>query len=204
MWMGSNETLPVGCVVLAAGNAGRFGANKLAAVLNGRTLLERALDAVPAEPPCSVVVVTRHPAAEDLARRYGFVCVRNDRPDLGQSRSVRLGVEALRESCRAIVFLVADQPLLRRESVETLIALWRKHPERIVAASHGGVRGNPCVFPAEFFDELCALEGDTGGSAVIRRHEDRLLLAELDPRELADVDMPDDLTRLRTTGSSMA
>ena len=201
--MESRETPPVGCVVMAAGNAERFGENKLAAVLDGRTLLERALDAVPAEYLRSVAVVTQYPAAEELARRYGFLPLRNDRPDLGQSRTIRLGVEALQDACRAIVFLVADQPLLRRESVEKLIGAWREHPDRIVAAAHNGMRGNPCVFPAEFFPELCALEGDTGGSAVIRRHGDRLLLAELDPRELADVDTPDDLARLKTE-SSMA
>lgn len=202
--MESNESVPVGCVVMAAGNAERFGENKLAAVLGGRTLLERALDAVPTDRLHAVAVVTQYPAAEELARKYGFIPLRNGRPDLGQSRTIRLSIGALRESCRAIMFLVADQPLLRRESVERLIAVWRTNPERIVSASHGGVRGNPCIFPAEFFDELCALSGDVGGSAVIRRHEDRLLLVELDPRELADVDTPDDLARLQSESSSMA
>ena len=201
MHMGPNEPIPVGCVVMAAGNAERFGENKLAAVLDGRTLLERALDAVPAEQLHAVAVVTQYPAAENPAREHGFLCLRNDRPDLGQSRTIRLGVGALRESCRAIVFLVADQPLLRRESVERLIEAWREHPTCIVAAAHGGVRGNPCVFPSEFFPALCALEGDVGGSAVIRRHEDRLLLVELDPRELADVDTTADLARLKAESS---
>ena len=37
----------IGCVVMAAGNASRFGANKLAAQVDGKTLLRRALEAVP-------------------------------------------------------------------------------------------------------------------------------------------------------------
>lgn len=36
----------IGCVVMAAGNASRFGANKLAAQVDGKTLLRRALEAV--------------------------------------------------------------------------------------------------------------------------------------------------------------
>ena len=40
----------IGCVVMAAGNASRFGANKLAAQVDGKTLLRRALEAVP--PAC--------------------------------------------------------------------------------------------------------------------------------------------------------
>ena len=37
----------IGCVVMAAGNARRFGANKLAAALEGKPLILRALEAVP-------------------------------------------------------------------------------------------------------------------------------------------------------------
>ena len=41
------EKLRIGCVVMAAGNASRFGRNKLAAEVDGKTLLRRALEAVP-------------------------------------------------------------------------------------------------------------------------------------------------------------
>ena len=40
---------------------------------------------------------------------------------------------------------------------------------------------------------LLALEGDTGGSAVIRRHEELLLLLETSAEELMDVDTPEQL-----------
>ena len=195
--MGTDRSIPVGCVVMAAGSAERFGDNKLAAALDGKTLLKRALDAVPAADLEAVAVVTQFSEAEALANEYGFLCRRNDRPDLGQSRTIRLGTEALRDRCRAIVYMVADQPLLFRASVAELIRVWRGHPDRIVAAAHDGVRGNPCVFPAEFFPELCALEGDTGGSDVIRRHADRLLLVEFEPQELLDVDTEDELELLK-------
>ena len=39
----------IGCVVMAAGDARRFGDNKLAAVFDGKPLILRALEAVPAE-----------------------------------------------------------------------------------------------------------------------------------------------------------
>ncbi len=194
--MTDDISIPIGCVVMAAGNAERFGQNKLSAVFRGKTLLEYALEAVPADRLAAVCVVTQYPEAEASARRYGFRCVRNDRPERGAGFSVRLGVEALGDRCRGIMFQVADQPLLRRESVTALVELFCAHPDRIAAMAHNGVRGNPCIFPAEFYPELCALEGDTGGSAVIRRHPERLLLLEVDPKELADVDTPQQLSEL--------
>ena len=92
---------------------------------------------------------------------------------------------------------MADQPLLRRESVDALVTLWQEKPDGIAALGHGGVRGNPCLFPARLFPELWALQGDRGGAAVIRRHEDLLTLLEVDPRELQDADTPEALAAIR-------
>ena len=52
------EKLRIGCVVMAAGNGSRFGRNKLAAEVDGKSLLRRALEAVPAHRLCRVAVVT--------------------------------------------------------------------------------------------------------------------------------------------------
>ncbi|MBE7002993.1 MAG: nucleotidyltransferase family protein [Ruminococcaceae bacterium] len=191
------KELSVGCVVMAAGNAERFGENKLAAVVDGKTLMERALEAVPAKALAAVCVVTQYDAAAALAERFGFRCVRNDRPEDGLSRTVRLGTEALCEECGAILYLVSDQPRLRRESVRALLDFYRAHPDRIVAASHDGRRGNPCVFPADYFPELRALTGDVGGSAVIRKHENALLLFEIGENELTDVDTKEALEKMK-------
>ena len=94
------------------------------------------------------------------------------------------------------MFLVSDQPLLRQESVRALAELWKSRPENIAALAHGGVRGNPCVFPARFFPELMALQEDRGGNTVIRRHEEDLILLEVPEEELTDVDTPEALKKL--------
>lgn len=191
--------IPVGCVVMAAGNARRFGENKLAAAVDGKTLIERALEAVPADRLAAVCVVTRFDAVCALAARFGFRCVWNDRPELGVSHTIRLGTQALMAHCDAIAYQVADQPYLRRESVAALVELYRRNPGSIAGLAHGGVRGNPCIFPKDLFPELCMLEGDAGGSAVIRRHPERVLLLETDARELFDVDTPAALRRLKVS-----
>ena len=193
------ERLKLGCVVLAAGNARRFGANKLAAELDGRSLIRRAMEAVPAGAFDSVVVVTQYPEIETLAQAFHFRSIRNEHPDFGISHSIRLGLSALTD-CDGVVFLVSDQPLLRRESVAALVEFWRMQPDRIAALSHGGVRGNPCLFPARFFPELLNLREDRGGSAVIRKHEDCLALLEVDGQELADVDTPSALEAVQKNG----
>ena len=125
-----------------------------------------------------------------------FDVVRNDRPEEGLSRTVHLGTEAMAD-CDAILYQVADQPLLRRESIAREVSFFRQHPERIVALGHGGVRGNPCLFPARFFPELLELREDHGGNTVIRRHEADLLLLDVPAEELRDVDTAQALEELK-------
>lgn len=172
---------------MAAGNAKRFGENKLAAELEGRSLIQRALEAVPRELFCRTAVVTQYPEVLELAREFGFLPIGNTHPEYGISRTIRLGLGAL-GNCGGAMFLVSDQPFLRRESVESLVRLWLAHPERIAALGHGGVRGNPCIFPARFFPELLALREDHGGNTVIRHHEEDLILLEVPAEELKDID----------------
>ena len=185
----------LGCVVMAAGNARRYGDNKLAAQLRGRSLILRALEAVPTEAIYSAVVVTQYPEIMRLAWEFHFAAVYNEHPDYGISHTIELGLTGLRD-CDGVMFLVSDQPLLRRKSVAALARLWKSHPDSIAALSHGGVRGNPCVFPARFYPELLELTEDRGGNAVIRRHEEDLVLLEVDARELTDVDTPEALRSL--------
>ena len=188
--------MKIGCVVMAAGNARRFGENKLAAQLRGRSLILRALEAVPAEEFEKVVVVTQYPEVEDMAREFGFTPLRNDHPDYGISHTIELGTKALQQ-CNAILYMVSDQPLLDDASVERIVECWRNHPCNIVGAAHNGKRGNPCIFPREFYDELLALEEDHGGNTVIRKYPERLLTVEVAQEELTDVDTPKALEDLK-------
>ena len=115
--------MKIGCVVLAAGNARRFGSNKLKAEVDGESLIHRALEAVPSG--LVTVVVSQYPEILALAGEYGFAAVLNDQPGLGLSRSVRLGLEQLLD-CDGVLFLVADQPWLKRDSAEALTPRTRR------------------------------------------------------------------------------
>lgn len=190
------EELRVGCLLMAAGNAERFGENKLlCAAIDGRSLIEHALDAIPRESFARVLVITQYDEISALAQARGFETLLNGHPERGQSGTIRLGTRALSD-CGAICFMVADQPLLRRETLAREVDFFSSHREHIVALGHNGVRGNPCLFPARFFPELLALEGDVGGSAVIKKHPDNLLLFEAPEEEMRDVDTKESLAAL--------
>ena len=189
-----SKNIRLGCVVMAAGNARRFGENKLSAVIGERSLMERTLDAVPCKLFEKVVVVTQYDWVETLAATRGFLPIRNEEPEKGLSRTIQLGLNELLD-LDGVLFLVSDQPWLKEETVEAEIRLFLANSDKIIALSHDGQRGNPCIFPKRFFSQLLALEGDRGGSAVIRQHEDDLLLLEADKIELRDIDTKEELER---------
>lgn len=187
--------MKIGCVIMAAGFGRRFGGNKLTQDVDGTSLIERALSAVPSEKLSRVVVVTQYPQVINLTEKYGFTPLLNPCPERGQSESIHIGLQALSD-CDAVLFQVADQPKLEKASVSALLDFAALHPDRIIALGHNGRRGNPCLFPARFFPELMAIEGDHGGNVVIRAHEEDLLLWEVNAAQLSDVDTPEQLKHL--------
>ena len=140
------------------------------------------------------VVVTRSEEVASLCRERGVQTVLHSLPH--RSDTVRLGLEALGE-LDCCMFLPGDQPLLRRETVVRLIRCWEEHRERIVRPAYGGSPGAPVMFPAWAFPELLNLPEGKGGGALIRKYPDRVRCMEVaDPRELMDVDTPEDLKQL--------
>lgn len=184
------------CIVMASGIGRRFGANKLLEDLAGKPLYQWALDAISPSLFSRVVVVTGHGPIEVAAAERGFLVIRNDRPEDGVSRTIRLGLDAAGD-CDGALFMTADQPLLTAGTLEKLTAAFAKEPGCIHGAAHAGQRGNPCLFSREFFPELMVLQGDKGGSAVIRKHLERLRLTEVPAEELFDCDTPEALAICR-------
>lgn len=185
-----------GCVVLAAGAGERFGGGKLLAEYRGKPLYLSALEAVPTGSVGAAAVVSGDETILAAAGKRGFLPVVNARPEEGISRSIRLGLDALGD-CGGILFLVADQPRLTRQTAERILETAGKHPECIIVPTdERGTPGNPCFFPKEYFPELRALEGDRGGRRVIASHPEAVVTVAVPAAELADTDTPEQLREL--------
>ena len=183
----------IGCVIMASGLSKRFGENKLMADFCGKPMIQRALDATEGLFHHRVVV-TRHESVAALCRQQQADVVIHDLPH--RSDTVRLGLEALGD-LDACMFLPGDQPLLRRETVATLLENWLANSDKIVRPVYEDTAGSPVLFPAWAFAELKSLPEGKGGGVVIRNHPHDIIHIPLsDPFELADVDTPETRTML--------
>ena len=189
--------MKIAAVLMAAGASSRFGECKLIKKFASRPMFEYALDALPYNKLCAIAVVSGRAEILAAAEARGFIPVLNNRPEDGPPRTIRLGMEAVGDA-EGIMFMVADQPLLRRESVAGELDFFAKNANSIVAMGHGARRGNPVIFPREFFRELRTLEGERGGGAVMAAHRERIMLFQLENgAELTDIDTASDYIMLQ-------
>lgn len=185
-----------GCVMMASGLGRRFGGSKLLVPFMEKPLLSWALNAT--EGLFSRrVVVTRSREAAAFCAALGVETVVHDYP--GRNDTVRLGLEAVGNVTQCL-FCPADQPLLSRQTVESLLLCGQNSRGRIWRPCFQGTPGAPILFPRDYFDELKHLPQGKGGGVVAASHGESVrTLPVADKRELWDIDTPENLTELEQT-----
>src|SRR5439155_13328224 len=138
----------VAAVVLAAGEATRFGSPKQ------RILLPSVLERLAEAPVDEVVVVEGayplEPPSDTVSQGITAPVVRCDEWSRGPGASLRCGLAALGSDVEAAVVVLADGPDLAPRAVERVLAVWRSE-NGVVAASYKGHRGHPLVLGRELW-----------------------------------------------------
>ncbi len=184
-------------IVLAAGESKRFGSVKQLATLGSETLVCRAARVARACCHRNTAIVVGHRAWDVLSAAGGqcqFALV-NDRHAQGIGTSIALAATAFANLADALVLLLADQPLVRVQHLERLIAAWSGDDTHIVTSRYRHTTGPPVLLPRGSFASLRELKGDSGAKALLG--DDRFSVTELPLEEAAlDIDTPADLERL--------
>ena len=186
-WGSLLEEPKIAVILEAAGNSSRFGSNKLLHIMDdGRPMIASILDAVRPLDVYKKVLVTQYDEVASMAPEFDVVM--NDRPDLGISRSMQLGLAAAGDA-DAYMFCVCDQPGLTAATLERLIGAYKKETAGIVSLAWQGKMCNPKIFSSHYKEELMRLSGDTGGRQILATHKDDILLVEADREaEVKDID----------------
>lgn len=190
-------------VVLAAGASHRFGeANKLLARFDGRSLIERVIDALAAGGLKRPLVVTgwdRDGVASNLTGR-DVQLVHNPGWEAGMGSSIGIGVGALGGEVAAALIVPGDMPLLDAQLVKTIISTFGDvGGERVVyPGRRSGEERSVVLWPRRFFAALQALEPQSGARSLLQSlaPSERVLVPVADETALIDVDTADDLRAL--------
>jgi CTP:molybdopterin cytidylyltransferase MocA len=186
-------------VLLAAGGSRRLGRPKQLVRYRGRPLLLHAVAAARGALPGAplIVVVGADALRIRMALRRsgcGARIVMNAQWQAGMATSLCAAVAAATRGTKALVVLVADQPLVDAAAVVRLVTAWRRRPGLPAAARYEGRAGVPAVLPRRHWHALRSLRGDEGARAFLRTSP-ALTLVDM-PEAALDVDTPADVRRL--------
>lgn len=178
--MTTTETNAPTVIVLASGRGERFIAgggtgSKLKALLAGRPVLERTLDAV---------------------RASGLPWHLEDVGHPGMGDSIAAAVRATPHAAGWLI-LPGDLPLVQPATLRAVAAALGGRVNA-VQPEYRGERGHPVGFAAGCWAQLAALEGNLGASSVLRamRAIDSVIdLAVDDAGVVTDIDTPEALAR---------
>ncbi len=193
--------MSVAAIVLAAGASRRLGQPKQLLMLNGETLLERALRLAKdagAVPILAVLGANRD--AVCAAVRFGdALVVVNENWEHGLATSIHAGLRAL-DACEAEIsgalVMSCDQSRLTSEHLRALADTFAaQSAPTIVASAYAGVHGSPAIFPRLVFPHLRALRGDKGARALLAEPPCPVISVPFDGGEV-DIDLPEDIAHL--------
>ena len=182
--------------LLAAGQASRFGTNKLMQSWRGQPLLSYVLEAATRTCPEQVLVVTG--ADEDtimpVCAEFAVDTMPNPDYASGIGTSIAAAARACEGNADGMLLLLGDQPLVTASHLSELIDLWQSDPHRICASRYANTLGPPVLFGSGWFEQLAELEKD-GGAKDLLMDNNQVVAIDFPPAAI-DIDRVADLSEL--------
>ena len=127
----------------------------------------------------------------------GVKVVVNQAYGQGMASSLHEGLSTLDPQSNAALIILGDQPFVRPQTLDQIVASYRRSHAQIVIPSYQGTRGNPVLLDRSVFSEVMALQGDVGCRAIFDKHLEGIVNVEVeDMGVLLDIDDRDDYERL--------
>ena len=187
----------VSAVILAAGGSTRMGQPKQQLEINGKPLVKIISENILASIADEIVIVTQPDLPLLGDNEYPDIKrVVNDKWQTGQSSSMKAGLEAVSPESDAVLFFMADQPMIDTDTINYLITVFHKTDKSIVAPLYNGKKGAPVLFSRSIFEELKIIDGDKGGRDLLNKYPVEYVDIN-SPLAGMDVDTPEEYSRLK-------
>ena len=198
--------LRLAVLLLAAGEGSRLGSIPKALLQKeGKSLLSHFCHSLEAFSPMEFLVVTGFHEeaieAELKQRRQDhdlpIQSVLNPHPKLGQSSSVRLGLENLKSDYEVLLVALCDQPLVGSNEIDALLRQFeqRDQNKEVILPMVGQQRGNPVVFSRKVIRDILAIPEMVCRPFMDQNPELVQIFATDNQAYIADVDIDADISK---------
>ncbi|MEG2934972.1 MAG: molybdenum cofactor cytidylyltransferase [Clostridium sp.] len=183
-------------IIMASGLSVRMGNCKLLMDYKNKPMIQWVMEAVKESSLSPKLVVTGNEEIKELAQRVNLTVVINEKGNLGQSQSIKLGV-LNSEEADGYAFIPGDQPFISSSFINVLIQEFEKAQDKIIVPVFQGTRGNPVIFPKTFREELLNLQGDVGGRVLLKKYKEYIQFVDIEEGKLLlDIDTKEEYERL--------
>lgn len=190
----SRGTMVTG-VILAAGQARRMGQAKQLLPLDGKPIVWHvAMTACQILDEVMVITGAYQTDVVQVLQNLPLKIIYNENWEQGQSSSVKKAVQAISADVQAVVFLLADQPLVAPVLIRDIMKAYEQTNASIVVPRWNNRYGNPVLFDLRVWrSALLQLSGDEGARQIIRNNQAVIKYVEaLNEQEFFDIDTPEE------------
>jgi molybdenum cofactor cytidylyltransferase len=187
----------ISAILLAAGESRRMGRPKQLLTWQGKTLLQHVLESLISSDADEIILVLGHEAdrIKKSLPELPIKIVINPDYQQGMASSLRRGLLAMDPGSEAFLVLLADQPGIGPEIINTLISTFRQADPRrgIIRPVYRGRQGHPVLIGTQYLQEALQQQGDVGARRILLNHPGDIL--EIDMEEdavLKDIDTPEE------------
>ena len=183
---------------MAAGSSSRLGRPKQLINYQGKTLIQKAIEAAQDSAADDLVVVlgSRSDLIQTGIESKEVPVLFHANWEEGMSSSMQCGLRHLLETSQVeqVILMLCDQPYVSQGLLDQLMDGKKSSRKGIVASSYAGTVGVPALFDQDYFPELLALKGTEGAKKVILNHQADTFIVDF-PLGAIDLDTEEDVQK---------
>lgn len=187
----------IAILVLSAGKSSRMKSIKQLEKVNNKTLLDITLEKIKtifSENIFCVLGANSNKIKAGISSK-NIQFIENKNFDSGLSSSIVSGINYFNKNefnFDGVFILLADQPAIEETYLETMLNLFQKNKDLIIASNYGNKLGVPAILPEKYFKELLLIKGDKGAKDFINDRKSDVICPN-STTNLFDIDTKEDL-----------
>ena len=188
-----NHSNHIAIIILAAGSSSRLGRPKQLLEINGKTLLQKAIEtALKISKNVIVVLGGNEKLIRPTISDFPIQIVLNENWEEGMSSSIRSGMESFTwKNINGTLIMLSDQPFVNVLLLEKLITVFEEKKSLIVSSEYEGKLGVPAIFDSSLFEKLKKLKGQKGAKALIMNYANQVARVAFEKGKI-DIDTEED------------
>ncbi len=184
-------------IILAAGASVRMGSPKQLLPWGEDSLLQHTINqAAQSDFEKVIAVIGANSDAIKRTLAANIITLTNEDWQTGMGSSISCGVRfLLQEEYASILLMLADQPFIDTEHLNTMLSIFSKKTKGIVATDYDGKAGVPALFGQPHFKQLAGLNSEYGAKELLRQEGHDIFLLNAGAKTL-DIDTKTDYNHL--------